>query len=144
MKKREKKKQKRKQDKLPGHGGSEDHEAGRHLQQRLRQLEMELTSCKNAIGDLSRQLKDQKSDKTKRKKSGKTASNILLAQQSTRVSVSQRNAWKRHGYLRDRYEFHLDICQDKVRARNLADNDLRRQFGEEAGYTAQELEQILS
>lgn len=60
-------------------------------------------------------------------------------------SISDRKKmWERHQYLRARYEHHLEAGLDKSRARIDADNDLRERYGEEAGYTREQLEGILT
>lgn len=143
MKKKDKKKLKKK-DKIRVPGSMETRAGTQHLKQRIKQLERELKQHESTIESLTRQLKECKAKKIKKRKPGKGVSKTLFAQQTSRVGVDQRKAWKRHGYLRDRYEFHLGSGQDKTTARNLADMDLREEFGEDAGYSEQELEQILS
>lgn len=60
-------------------------------------------------------------------------------------SVSDRKrTWERHQFLRSRYEHHLAAGRDKPRARILADEDLRKRYGDEVGYTEDQLEGILS
>ncbi|MEN8131227.1 MAG: hypothetical protein ABFS45_13750 [Pseudomonadota bacterium] len=143
MKKKDKKKLKKK-DKTQVPGSLESRAGTQHLKQRIKQLERALKQHKSTIEALMRQLKACKAKKIKKRKPGKGVSKSLFAQQKSRVAIDQRKAWKRHGYLRDRYEFHLGSGHNKTTARNLADIDLREEFGEEAGYSAQELEQILS
>jgi hypothetical protein len=58
--------------------------------------------------------------------------------------LSQRDAWRRHGYLRSRYEYYLEQNEEKTVARQHAGQDLVEKFGEEAGYTESQLEHILS
>ena len=60
------------------------------------------------------------------------------------VASSQRAAWKRHSYLRDRYESHLANGATKQRARQLANDDLKTEYGSDSGYTEEELSAILS
>ncbi|MCB1722963.1 MAG: hypothetical protein H6959_06225 [Chromatiaceae bacterium] len=60
------------------------------------------------------------------------------------VATSQRSAWKRHSYLRDRYEFHIGAGETKDRARLLANEDLKHEHGADSGYTDDELSAILS
>jgi hypothetical protein len=55
----------------------------------------------------------------------------------------QRQNWKRFSYLRDRYEFHLK-SQSKAKARVSANQDLIRTYGEESGYSEEQLECILT
>lgn len=114
------------------------------LRQKIKQLEKQLKKRESLIEELRGQLKKSKTGKEKKKKPGDNPSNPLFSGQTDRVGVAQRKAWQRHEYLRDRYELHLAKGQDKGSARSLADKDLREKYGEEAGYTEQQLEQILS
>lgn len=114
------------------------------LKQKIQKLEKELSKRKRLIEELYGQLKKDKTGKGKKSKSAKNVPNPLFKGQTKRVGVVQKQAWRRHGYLRDRYEFHLGEGQDKSNARVLADKDLRDRYGEDAGYTELELEQILT
>lgn len=116
----------------------------RALKDKIKRLEKELSKQEGLIKKLRDKLQKITSKKGKKNKSDKAVPNPLFSGQTSRVGVAQREAWRRHGYLRDRYEFHLNTCQDKGSARLLADKDLRDKYGEDAGYTEQELEQILS
>jgi hypothetical protein len=60
------------------------------------------------------------------------------------IASSQRAAWKQHKYLRDRYELHLSNGVTKDRARELANDDLKSEYGESSGYSQEELSAILS
>lgn len=142
MKKKDKKKLKKK-DKFRMQAGRENQTDTQDLQQRIKHLEKELKQRDGIIETLNRQLKDRKARKGK-KNSNKSALNALFAQQTSKVGVAQKKAWKRHGYLRDRYEFHLAKGKDITDARNLAGQDLREEFGDDAGYSEQELAHILS
>ena len=115
-------------------------DSGRQDTSRIEQLEKSLKKCLRRVEGLTQELSRSKQKKPKRGKAGK----LLAAQKPHRVGVAQREAWKRHGYLRERYEFHLEAGRNKDQARGLANSDLQERFGEEAGYTSQELEQILS
>lgn len=59
------------------------------------------------------------------------------------VALSHRTAWKRHQYLQARFEYHLKARRGLNEARRLANQDLVAKFGPSAGYSAQELEDIL-
>jgi len=60
-------------------------------------------------------------------------------------SISERKKiWERHQYLRSCYEKHLEAGLEKVTARHNADQDLRQRYGDDAGYTAEQLDSILS
>ncbi|MBL3529547.1 MAG: hypothetical protein JMN27_18000 [gamma proteobacterium endosymbiont of Lamellibrachia anaximandri] len=143
MKKKEKKKLKKK-DKIRVAGTVENQAGTRDLKKRIKQLEAELKHCNETIEALRHQVKDKQTGKNKKRKPGNSAVKSLRSQQSTTVAVAQRSAWKRHRYLRDRYDFHLDNCHDKPDARDLADKDLRQEYGEDAGFSKQELDHILS
>jgi predicted RNase H-like nuclease (RuvC/YqgF family) len=120
------------------------------LTDKIKKLKAELKSRDDVIVDLQKRLnklvgKSNKSDKKNRRLKAKGgATKLLRTQQSARIGVAQKEAWKRHGFLRDRYECHLENGHDKATARALADQDLRESFGDEAGYSEQDLENILS
>ncbi len=70
---------------------------------------------------------------------------VALSDWQETVSVSDRKkTWERHQYLRTRYEHHLEAGLNKNRARTCADQDLRGRYGEDAGYTEEQLAAILS
>jgi len=76
-----------------------------------------------------------------------TVENLAVALPDWREteSVSERKkTWERHQYLRTRYEHHLEAGLNKNRARTFADQDLRGRYGDDAGYTEEQLEAILS
>ncbi len=60
------------------------------------------------------------------------------------IATSHRAAWKQHSYLRDRYESHLGTGVSKERARLLANDDLKTEYGSASGYSKEELTAILS
>ncbi|MES9941016.1 MAG: hypothetical protein ABW104_09795 [Candidatus Thiodiazotropha sp. 6PLUC2] len=117
------------------------------LKGKINTLEALLKKRDQAIEKLQQKLVESKSSrekKQKKQKFGSGAAKLLRSQRSNRVGLSQRDAWRRHGYLRDRYEYHLEHNEDKGIARQLAGQDLIEKFGEEAGYSELQLEQILS
>ena len=85
-----------------------------------------------------------------------------LARQDTKISVEEkevfsledfqnpvsldctRNALRRAKFLRDRYEHHLGLKKSKTAARQEANQDLVVSFGPESGFTAQELNDVLT
>lgn len=70
---------------------------------------------------------------------------VALSDWQETASVSDRKkTWERHQYLRTRYEHHLEAGLNKNRARTCADQDLRARYGEDAGYTEEQLDAILS
>ena len=60
------------------------------------------------------------------------------------IASRQRSAWKKHSYLRDRYEAHMVAGATKEQARHLANEDLKQQYGSDCGYTEEDLSAILS
>ncbi|MET0071642.1 MAG: hypothetical protein ABW096_16520 [Candidatus Thiodiazotropha sp.] len=153
MKKKDKKlKKKLKQEKerLKRKSKASDDAVVQTLTDKIKRLKSELKDRDKLIGSLQKRLKksagksekrDHKSDKLKGR-SG--AANLLRSQRTARIGVAQKQAWKQHGFLRDRYEYHLENGQAKEAARAMANQDLRDSFGGEAGYSEQELETILS
>jgi hypothetical protein len=70
---------------------------------------------------------------------------VALSDWQETASVSDRKKiWERHQYLRTRYEHHLAAGLGKDLARTCADQDLRTHYGEDAGYTEEQLAAILS
>jgi hypothetical protein len=121
----------------------------RTLKDKIKKLKTELKDREKLIRSMQKrqkksEAKSEKSDKKKKLKGRSGAAKLLRSQQSARIGVQQKEAWKKHGFLRDRYEFHLEDGQDKETARAMANQDLRDSFGDEAGYSEQELEIILS
>lgn len=60
------------------------------------------------------------------------------------IAPGHRAAWKQHRYLRDRYESHLSKGATKERARELANEDLKAEYGTGIGFSKDELTAILS
>lgn len=60
------------------------------------------------------------------------------------IASSHRAAWKQHTYLRDRYELHLENGASKESARQLANDDLKKEYGPDSGFSEEELGAILS
>ncbi len=58
--------------------------------------------------------------------------------------TDQREAWRRHSYLRDRYEYHLETGKEKPAARLLANDDLVKRYGESHGFSPDQLDGILT
>lgn len=110
------------------------------LEKRVRKLKKKLDARMQQIADLQSRL-DQTPPITE-------VSNSPTAEFSVRdgsnIASSQRSAWKQHSYLRDRYEFHLSGGAKKERARDLANEDLKQEYGKGCGYTEEELIAILS
>lgn len=68
-----------------------------------------------------------------------------LHESSDAGSISERKKiWERHQYLRSCYETHLEAGLAKGVARLNADRDLRQRYGDDAGYTEEQLDSILS
>ena len=58
--------------------------------------------------------------------------------------TDQREAWRRHSYLRDRYEFHLEAGEEKPTARLRANDDLVKKYGDSHGFSPDQLDGILT
>jgi hypothetical protein len=153
MKKKEKKlkkKLKKRKEKLNSAASPADDAVIEKLTDKIKKLKSTLKEQDELIGSLQKRLNKSERDSEKRDRKAKqlkprgSATKLLRTQQTARISVSQRQAWKQHGFLRDRYEFHLESGQEKEAARELANRDLRDNYGDEAGYTVEELEVILS
>jgi len=73
------------------------------------------------------------------------ATSVAAAGASRRsgVATAHRTAWKRHQYLQDRFESHQEAGLSKHEARHAANRDLVARFGDDAGYTDDQLEGIL-
>jgi len=61
-----------------------------------------------------------------------------------KLVIGQKNAWKRHTFLGERYEQYLDDGHDKEQARSLANQDLMDRYGDDVGFTPEQLLAILS
>ena len=153
MKKKDKKQKKKLKERLKNKSepsakkAKQRDDGASELKRKIEMLEAVLKKRERTIEDLKRKISEterQGGKKRDKQKQGKGAAKLLLAQRSARVGLAQRNAWRRHGFLRDRYEYHLGHSDDKTAARRLAGQDLKEKFGEEAGYSEHELEQILS
>ncbi|MES9833192.1 MAG: hypothetical protein ABW139_13230 [Candidatus Thiodiazotropha sp. DIVDIV] len=153
MKNKEKKLKKTGKGKLKKKNKTSDSHSGKKgadvldLKSKINTLEALLKKRDQTIEKLQLKLvesKESRDKKQKKQKFGSGAAKLLRSQRSNRVGLSQRDAWRRHGYLRDRYEYHLEHNEDKGIARQLAGQDLKEKFGEEAGYSELQLEQILS
>ena len=115
------------------------------LEKQVRKLKKKLVIRKQQIADLQESLSQPAPINTapiETEKSPPTAE--IGADNGTSVATSQRVAWKQHKYLRDRYEFHLDTGATKESARQLANDDLEKEFGASSGYSEDELSAILS
>jgi hypothetical protein len=60
------------------------------------------------------------------------------------IASSHRASWKQHKYLRDRYELHLGAGATKECARQFANDDLKKEFGTDKGFSEEQLSAILS
>lgn len=110
------------------------------LEIQVRKLKKKLAARKQQIADIEGRL-DQTPAITPEKRPS-TAD--FGDRNETGVASGHRAAWKRHRYLRDRYEFHLAGGATKDSARHLANEDLKQAHGADCGYTEEELGAILS
>ena len=110
------------------------------LEKRVRKLKQNLHARKQQIADLQRRL-DQAPPVTDVSKSPALE---FGDRDGSDISSNHRSAWKPHSFLLDRYEFHLRAGVAKARARHLANEDLKQEYGTGYGYTEEELSAILS
>ena len=110
----------------------------REFKDKIKRLKLELQERDKLIEELQR--RNSSLSPGEKDESGKR---FLKAAKPGQV-IRQRKAWEQHRYLRSQYELHLDSGCVKGQARLLADRDLRASFGEDAGYSKEQLEAILS
>ena len=110
------------------------------LEKRIRKLKKKLGAQKQQIVDLQGELSEAASIT---KATGSSTSEIG-AHDGGGIASSHRAAWKQHRYLRDRYELHLGTGATKETARQLANDDLKKEYGAGSGYSEKELSAILS
>jgi hypothetical protein len=125
----------------------------KRLKRRAKKLTATNLRLKRRIRKLKKRLGAQKSEVAKPQGGSNTGAPITEtsnpdAEIGTHdpggIASSQRAAWKQHKYLRDRYELHLSNGVSKDRARELANDDLKSEYGEGSGYSEEELSAILS
>ena len=121
-----------------GAAGEKLSDIRREFKTEIKRLKLELQERDKLIEELQR----QNSSLSPGEKGG-SGKPFLKTAKPGQV-VRQRKAWEQHRYLRSQYEFHLDSGCVKQQARQLADRDLRASFGEDAGYSTEQLEEILS
>ena len=110
------------------------------LEKRVRKLKKKVDTQKQQISDLRERLQH-----TPQTIEAPTSSIPELGDRGdASIAASHRTAWRRHSYLRDRYEFHLNAGSTNERARGLANEDLKQEYGSDCGYTDDELSAILS
>ncbi|MEJ1296826.1 MAG: hypothetical protein RPU64_09075 [Candidatus Sedimenticola sp. (ex Thyasira tokunagai)] len=106
------------------------------LQQEIAQLDKRLVKRDERIKDLQRRSKGKASEK-------KEEISLENIQKSVSIKPS-RDALQKAGFLRNRYEQYLELNKAKTVARREANRDLVESYGPEAGFTDQELEDVLS
>lgn len=105
----------------------------------VKRLDRELKARDQAIADLQRQLRGGQ------QAISDPADSLLLAGTGdAKQVIEHKNAWKRHKYLCDRYDVHLESGHGKDKARIMANKDLVQRHGAKAGFSAEELRDILS
>jgi len=110
------------------------------LEKRVRKLEKKLGAREQKIADLQGRSKQA----VPANEASKSPATPFGEQDDGSVASSQRAAWKRYSFLRDRYESHLAGGHTQQRARCLANEDLIQAYGTDCGYTEEELDTILS
>lgn len=105
----------------------------------IKYLKRELELRNQVIVDLKCQLAEQQNA------TPELANALLLAEtEDKKAVIDHKNAWKRHTFLRDRYEHHMGSGYEKDKARTMANKDLIDRYGTEVGFTAEQLCDILS
>lgn len=105
----------------------------------IKQLKRALKESDRIITGLRLQLSEQRSP------SLESAETILTSViRDKKLVIGQKNAWKRHTFLGECYEQHLDNGHDKEQARSLANQDLMDRYGDDVGFTPEQLLAILS
>lgn len=116
------------QDSLPG-----------KAKKQIKHLNRELKARDQAIASLQRQLS------AGQQAAPDAVDALLLAgAKGTKQVIEHKNAWKKHKYLCDRYDLHLESGHGKDKARVMANEDLVLLHGKSAGFTAEQLRDILS
>jgi len=105
----------------------------------IKRFRRELEEKDQIINDLQRRLADKQNATPEPNKT------ILLAHNEDRsLALEYKSTWKKHRFLCERYDVHLDSGQEKNRARTMANKDLVERYGTKAGFTKEQLCDILS
>lgn len=109
------------------------------LKKQVKRQSKALAERDRALGELRRQLEENNSG------ARKPARAVLQSSARGRnLALQHRNAWQRHTYLRERFEEHLGSGCKRQQAREQANRDLMARYGDDAGYTSEQLESILT
>lgn len=105
----------------------------------IKHLNRELKARDQAIAVLQRKLSDVQDP------GSEPVDAILLADtKGARDVIEHKNSWKKHRFLCERYDVHLESGHDKDKARLMANQDLVKRYGKNAGFTTEQLCDILS
>ncbi len=110
------------------------------VEKEIKGLKHKLGLQAQVIADLRRKLAEQQSSIPELV----DASLLVEANEDKKMVIEHKNAWKRHTFLGKCYEAHLASGYDKDRARTMANQDLMDHYGNEVGFTAEQLGDILS
>lgn len=110
------------------------------LEKRIRKLTKQLDAQNRLIADLQ----DRLGETPPVAEATDSPTTVFGDHDGSDIASRQRSAWKQHSYLRDRYEAHLVAGATKERARQLANEDLKREYGSGCGYKEEDLSAILS
>ena len=115
-------------------------------QRKERKTKKKLDKVKEIVRKQNKKLRKWKAKEKRRITDRESIQTSAQDSEITQSSIvqSQRAAWKRHAYLRSRYEAYLQVGENKSDARVMANSDLKKQFGNEPGYSESELNEILS
>lgn len=113
--------------------------ASKKTKKEIKRFKRELEIRDQVIADFQQQLANKQGE------APKSLDSILLADEEDRkLAVDHKNTWKKHRFLCERYDVHLDSGQGKNNARTMANEDLVERYGNEAGFTTEQLCDILS
>ena len=113
--------------------------------QKIERLGRKLGKRDTHILELERRLEDRSEDRLEQASQPEfSLPDAAEFQEDSFYDAISRDALKKASFLRDRYEFHLGQNKPKPLAREEANNDLIAQYGEESGFTEQELQDVLS
>ena len=121
------------------------------LSKRLKKTQSRVEKLAQQISRLGSQLAqqdDQAQQLQSNQQQGVDTSHDLPAGEAIDLDIYpdevSQEVLRKAAFLRDRYEFHLEQDKPKPLAREAANADLVAQYGEESGFTQQELEDVLS
>jgi len=111
----------------------------RKAQKEIKSLKRKLQKRDQLIADLQRQHVEKKVSTPP-----PSTTTLLGETADKKLTVDYKSSLKRNKFLIECYEVHLGSVQEKDRARAMANQDLMDRYGEEFGFTKEQLGDILS